>query len=187
VAARDRYDGEPMSATAPRLLDRVHTAARVRHLSRRTEKAYVAWIRRYILFHAKRHPAEMVADEITRFLSALAIGRRVSAATQNQALAALLVLYRVVLETDVPWLDDLVRAKRSSHVPVVMSRHEVQAVLSEMRGVPQLMGVLLYGAGLRLLECARLRIKDVDFDRCQLLVRAGKGDRDRVTILPEAA
>jgi integron integrase len=160
--------------------------ARLRHLSRRTEKAYVGWIRRFVLFHAKRHPQEMGADEVTRFLSALATERQVSASTQNQALAAILFLYRIVLGRDVPWLDDLVRAKRSVHVPVVMSRDEVQAVLSELRGMPQLMAVLLYGAGLRLLECARLRVKDVDFGRCQIVVRAGKGDRDRVSVLPAA-
>jgi integron integrase len=174
-------------ADAPRLLDQVRAAARLRHYSRRTEKAYVGWIRRFILFHAKRHPASMGRDEITRYLSTLATARHVSASTQNQALAALLFLYRVVLGQDVPWLDDLVRAKRPGHVPVVMSRGEVEAVLSELRGMPQLMAVLLYGAGLRLLECARLRVKDVDFDRSQLVIRAGKGDRDRLSVLPGAA
>lgn len=123
----------------------------------------------------------MGADEVTRFLSSLATARGVSASTQNQALAALIFLYRVVLDQDLPWLDDVVRAKRSAHVPVVMSRHEAEAVLRELRGMPQLMAALLYGAGLRLLECARLRVKDVDFDRRQLVVRAGKGDRDRAS------
>jgi integrase len=131
--------------------------------------------RRYILLHGKRHPAEMGAEEITRFLSFLATARKVSASTQNQALAALLFLYRIVLDMEVPSLDDIVRAKRAVRVPIVMSRSEVVAVLGELRGMPQLMAVLLYGAGLRLLECARLRVKDVDFDRCQLIVRAGKG------------
>jgi integron integrase len=171
----------------PKLLDRIRGAARLRHFSRRTEKAYVAWARRFILFHAKRHPADMGAEEITAFLSSLATVRKVSASTQNQALAAIVFLYRAVLERDVPWLDDLVRAKRPGRLPVVMSRAEVEAVLSELRGMPQLMAVLLYGAGLRLLECARLRIKDVDFGRCQLVVRAGKGDRDRVSVLPAVA
>lgn len=170
--------------TPPKLLDRVRVAARLRHFSRRTEKAYVGWARRFILFHGKRHPDDMGANEITRFLSSLATARKVSASTQNQALAALLFLYRNVLEKDVPWLDELVRAKRSVHIPVVMSRAEVEAVLSELRGMPQLMAVLLYGAGLRLLERARLRVKDVDFGRRQLVVRAGKGDRDRVSVLP---
>ena len=174
--------GEP-----PKLLDRVRAASRLRHLSRRTEKAYVGWIRRFILFHEKRHPIVMGADEVTRFLSSLATARGVSASTQNQALAALIFLYRVVLDQDLPWLDDVVRAKRSAHVPVVMSRNEAEAVLRELRGMRQLMAALLYGAGLRLLECARLRVKDVDFDRRQLVVRAGKGDRDRASVLPESA
>jgi integron integrase len=169
---------------SPKLLDRIRAAVRLRHFSRRTEKAYVSWARRYILFHGKRHPKQMGADDITRFLSFLATARKVSASTQNQALAALLFLYRVVLEMEVPWLDDLVRAQRPIHVPVVLSRSEVVEVLAELRGMPQLMAVLLYGAGLRLLECARLRVKDVDFERSQLVVRAGKGGRDRVSILP---
>ena len=171
----------------PKLLDRVRAAARVRHFSRRTEKAYVGWIRRYILFHRKRHPADMGPEEITQFLSMLAVEGKVSASTQNQALAALLFLYRIVLERDVPWLDDLVRARRPARLPVVMSRPEVRRVLAELYGMPQLMGVLLYGAGLRLLECARLRLKDIDFDRRQLVVRSGKGDRDRVSLLPTSA
>jgi integron integrase len=129
----------------------------------------------------------MGPQEITAFLSMLATERRVSASTQNQALGALLFMYRVVLERDVPWLADLVRAKRPGHLPVVLSRDEVVLVLQALQGVPRLMAVVLYGSGLRLLECARLRVKDVDFDRRQLLVRSGKGDRDRVTVLPEAA
>ena len=168
----------------PKLLDRVRAAVRVRHLSRRTEKAYVGWIRRYILFHAKRHPDGMGAEEITQFLTALAVDGKVSASTQNQALAAVLFLYRIVLERDVPWLNELIRAQRPTRLPVVMSRGEVRGVLAEMHGMPQLMAVLLYGAGLRLLEAARLRVKDVDFDRHQLVVRAGKGDRDRTALLP---
>lgn len=159
-------------------------AARLRHLSRRTEKSYVAWIRRFVLFHGKRHPAEMGPTEITTFLSTLASAGHVTASTQNQALAALLFLYGTVLERDVPWLDDLVRAKHPARLPVVLSRDEVGVVLRQLHGVPRLMGILLYGAGLRLLECARLRVKDVDFGRGQLIVRAGKGDRDRATMLP---
>jgi integrase len=157
--------------SSPRLLDRARTAARLRHLSRRTEKAYVAWIRRFVLFHGKRHPAEMGPAEITSFLSMLATERRVSASTQNQALGALLFLYRAVLERDVPWLDDLVRAKRPGRLPVVLSRDEVRCLLQAMHGTPRLMATILYGGGLRLLECARLRVKDVDFDRFQLVVR----------------
>jgi len=169
----------------PRLLDRVRAAARLRHLSRRTEKAYLGWIRRFVLFHGKRHPAEMGPAEITAFLSMLATERRVSASTQNQALGALLFLYRAVLERDVPWLDDLVRAKRPGRLPIVLSRDEVRHLLQAMHGTPRLMAAILYGGGLRLLECARLRAKDVDFDRSQLVVRSGKGDRDRVTVLPD--
>ena len=168
----------------PRLLDRVRAAIRARHYSRRTEKAYVAWIRRFILFHQKRHPAEMGGAEVTQFLSALVVDKNVAASTQNQALSAILFLYRDVLEQDLPWLDDIVRSKRAVRLPVVLTREEVHAVLQRMSGVPRLMAILLYGAGLRLLECARLRVKDVDFARNQITVRAGKGDKDRVTMLP---
>lgn len=169
---------------APKLLDRVRAAARLKHLSRRTETSYVGWIRRYVLFHGKRHPADMGPAEITAFLSMLASEGRVTASTQNQALAALLFLYRTVLDRDVPWLDGLVRAKHPAQLPVVLSRDEVAAVLRHLHGVPRLMGVVLYGSGLRLLECARLRVKDVDFSRGQFVVRSGKGDRDRAALLP---
>ncbi len=175
---------EPSAAPKPRLLDRVRGAVRARHYSRRTEKAYVAWIRRYIIFYGKRHPAEMGAAEITDFLTSLAVDGRVAASTQNQALSALLFLYREVLEIEVPWLDDLVYAKRPQHLPVVLTREEVRAVLDHMHGVPRLMALLLYGAGLRLLECARLRVKDVDLARSHIVVRSGKGDKDRLTVLP---
>ena len=154
-----REAGAP-PATSPRLLDRVRAALRLRHYSRRTEDAYVAWIRRYVLFHGKRHPAEMGATELTAFLSSLAVDRRVAASTQNQALSALLFLYRDVLELDVPWLDDLVRAKRPLRLPVVPTREEVRVVLQRPTGVPRLMAVLLYGSGLRLLECCRLRVQE---------------------------
>jgi integron integrase len=176
----------PAIPPKPRLLDRVRLALRARHGSRRTEKTYVAWIRRYILFHGKRHPAEMGAAEITQFLSSLAVDRNVAASTQNQALSALLFLYRNVLEQELPWLDGVVRAKRAARLPVVLNREEVRAVLHDLHGPPRLMAILLYGAGLRLLECARLRVKDVDFAANQLLVRGCKGDRDRVTMLPGA-
>jgi integron integrase len=168
----------------PRLLDQVRAAVRLRHYSHRTEKAYVAWIRRYILFHDKRHPKDMGAAELTHFLSSLAVKGRVAASTQNQALSALLFLYRDVLEIDVPWLGDIVRAKRPERLPVVLTRDEVRAVLRPLRGVPRLMAFLLYGSGLRVLECCRLRVQDVDFGRHQILVRGAKGDKDRVTVLP---
>jgi integron integrase len=176
----------PAAAPKPRLLDRVREAIRTRHYSRRTEKVYVAWIRRYIFFHGKRHPAEMGAAEITRFLTSLAVEGKVAASTQNQALSALLFLYREVLLQEVPWLDDLIYAKRPHHLPVVLTREEVRAVLDQIQGVSRLMAFLLYGAGLRLLECARLRVKDIDFCRNQIVVRAGKGNKDRLTMLPAA-
>jgi integrase len=179
-------DTSPAGPRPPRLLDRVRATARIRHYSPRTEDAYVAWIRRYILFHGKRHPAEMSAPEVTRFLTSLAVNTKVAASTQNQALSALLFLYKVVLELDLPWLDGVVRARRPERLPVVLTREEVRAVLQCLNGVPRLMACLLYGAGLRLLECCRLRVQDVDFASNQILVRAGKGDKDRVTMLPEA-
>ena len=176
-----------MDAPPPRLLDRVRVALRTRHCSPRTEKAYVGWIRRYILFHGKRHPAEMGAEEITRFLSALAIERNVAASTQNQALSALLFLYKEVLEQELPWLDDIVRAKTPERIPVVLTREEVRTLIAALDGPTRLLALLLYGAGLRLLEAARLRVKDVDFARNQITVRSGKGGKDRVTMLPAAA
>ena len=186
VSGRAWYvsEGAGLVPRKPRLLDTVSDALRVRHYSRRTERAYVGWIRRYIVFHAKRHPAEMGAAEVSRFLSSLAVEGRVSASTQNQALAALLFLYGPVLGVELPWLDDLVRAVRPERLPVVLSRDEVRAVLLALRGTPRLISVLLYGAGLRLLECAGLRVKDLDFAANQIVVRSGKADRDRVTILP---
>src|SRR5712691_5801840 len=183
-AMRKVREPDPSHSRPPRLFDRVREAARIRHYSRRTERAYLAWIRRFIFFHGKRHPAEMGAPEITKFLSSLAVEGNVAASTQNQALSALLFLYRDVLEQDLPWLDDVVRAKRPVRLPVVLTREEVRTLLIHMRGVPRLMAILLYGAGLRLLECARLRVKDVDFARNQLTVRGGKGDKDRMTMLP---
>ena len=174
----------PPAVPRPRLLDRVRAAVRARHYSRRTEKTYVEWIRRYILFHGKRHPSEMGAPELTRYLSSLAIDGNVAASTQNQALSALLFLYREVLDQDVPWLDDVVRAKRPVRLPVVLTRDEVRSVIRKLRGTPRLMAILMYGSGLRLLECARLRGQDVDFERHQIVVRGGKGDKDRVTTLP---
>jgi len=171
----------------PKLLDRVREANRLRHGSRSTEKSYVGWIRRFILFHGKRHPAEMGAPEVTQFLSALAVEGQVAASTQNQALSALLFLYRHVLHQDLPWLDDIVRARRPKHLPVVLTRDEVRAVISKLDGTPRLMATLLYGAGLRLLECVRLRVQDLDFAMNQIIVRDGKGAKDRVTVLPAVA
>ena len=169
----------------PRLLDRVRAVVRLRHYSRRTEKAYVAWIRHFIVFHAKRHPREMGAPEVTAFLSSLA-ARGVSASTQNQALSAILFLYGAVLGQQLEWMNDIVRAQRPVRLPVVLSREEVAALLSKLHGTVWLMASLMYGAGLRLMECAELRIKDVNFDRGELTIRDGKGGKDRVTMLPVA-
>jgi integron integrase len=177
-------EADPTGAPKPRLLDRVRAAIRARHYSRRTEKAYVAWIRRYIFFHDKRHPADMGAPEVTRFLSSLAVDGKVAASTQNQALSALLFLYGEVLAVDLPWMDEIVRAKRPQRLPVVLTRDEVRTVLRRLEGTPRLMAFLLYGAGLRLFECCCLRVQDVDFGTNQIVVRSGKGDKDRVTMLP---
>jgi integron integrase len=170
--------------TKPKLLDQVRTLMRLKHLSLRTEEAYVGWIKRFILFHAKRHPKEMGADEITRFLSYLAEEQGISASTQNVAFSALLFLYREVLGRDFPQLAGVVRARRVKNVPVVLTRREVERVLSELRGVHHLMASLLYGSGLRLMECVRLRVKDVDFAPNQITIHDGKGGKNRVTMLP---
>jgi len=174
----------PRPPRPPKLLDRIRLVIRARHYSPKTEKAYVSWVRRFVLFHGKRHPEALGEAEITAFLSALATRRKVSASTQNQALSALLFLYREVLGRDLAWMDTIVRAKRPIRLPVVLTRDEVQAILGQLNGTPWLMGSLLYGSGLRLMECCRLRVKDVDFGRGEILVRDGKGRKDRVTLLP---
>jgi len=168
----------------PRLFDRVRERIRVKHYSIRTEQAYLHWIKRYILFHGKRHPQVMGAPEVEAFLSHLATARSVAPATQNQALNAILFLYREVLGIELEWLQNVTRAKRSPRLPVVLTRDEVRAVLGRLDGEVALMGGLLYGSGLRLMECMRLRIKDVDFARNEVVVRHGKGGKDRVTMLP---
>ncbi len=164
--------GPSPSASRP-LGDRVREALRLRHHSPRTERAYLHWIRRYWGFVGRRDPARLGAPEVTAFLGDLAVRQRVAAATQNQALAAVLFLYRHVLGQQLPWLDDLVRADRPVHLPVVLSRAEVRAVFARMDGVPRHMALLLYGAGLRLLECCRLRVKDDVFERHLITVRRG--------------
>lgn len=169
----------------PRLLDQVRDRIRFKQYSIRTERAYVDWIRQFILFHGKRHPAEMGAAEVEAFLTHLAVAGNVAASTQNQALSALLFLYREVLATDLPWLDGVARAKKPARLPVVLTREEVRATLAHLEGRHWLIASLLYGAGLRLMECLRLRIKDVDFARREIMVRGGKGGRDRVTMLPD--
>lgn len=167
-----------------RLLDRVRGALRARHYSARTEKAYVAWIRRFILFHDKRHPDAMGEAEVGAFLTVLATRDRVSAFTRNQALAALLFLYEVVLGRPLAWMGDVVHAKRPERLPVVLTREEVRALLDRVHGPTRLVCGLLYGGGLRLLEALQLRVKDADFERRQITVRRGKGAKDRVTVLP---
>ncbi len=175
----------PAVASPPKLLDRVRWHLRVKHYSIRTEQAYTDWIRRYILFHGKRHPAEMGEEEIAAFLSHLAIQGRVAASTQNQAFSALLFLYQQVLERRLEYVAGVERVSRPPKLPVVLTRPEARAVLANLKGDYRLMAHLLYGSGLRLLECLRLRVKDVDFGYRQITVREGKGMRERVTILPE--
>lgn len=173
------------TAREPRLLDQVRDAIRRRHYSYRTEQSYLQWIRRYIYFHQKRHPREMGEPEIAAFLTNLAVQRQVSASTQNQALNALLFLYKHVLEMDVGLIHGVVRAKRPKRLPLVMTREEVQAVLCRLSGRDWLLACLMYGAGLRVMESIRLRVKDIDFGLKQIVVRDGKGQKDRVTPLPE--
>jgi integron integrase len=169
---------------SPRLLDQVRNAIRLRHYSFKTEKAYVDWIRRFIIFHGKRHPNLMGGVEVENFLSHLARDRNVAAATQAQALAALLFLYKRVLIVDLPWIGNVVRASRPRHLPTVLSQQEAQSVLANLHGGYWLIGGLLYGSGLRLTEALRLRIKDLELENLRILVRDGKGRKDRVTILP---
>jgi integron integrase len=168
----------------PKLLDHVRYALRTKHYSIRTEEAYVQWIRRFILFHNKRHLKDMGAKEVSQFLSDLAVTRHVAATTQNQALSAILFLYQEVLRQEIGWLDEVVRAQKPRKLPVVLTQEEVKAVLHGLSGTAWLMASLLYGSGLRLMECLRLRVKDVDFAYNQIVVRDGKGDKDRVTVLP---
>ena len=170
----------------PRLLDEVRRCLRVKHYSLRTESAYLGWIRRFILANGKRHPRDMGGSEVEQFLSTLAVKGKVAASTQNQALSALLFLYREVLKVDLPWMENVIRARRSQRVPTVLSRDEVQRLLAHMEGRSWLLASLLYGSGLRLMECLRLRVKDVDFARNEITVRNGKGGKDRRTILPRS-
>jgi len=174
----------PPDSPPPRLLDQVRAAIRARHYSPRTEAAYVGWIRRFILFHGKRHPRDMGEAEVVEFLSALATVGQVSASTQNQALGAIVFLYSEVLGTRLAWLAGIVRAKRPVRLPVVLSRDEVAALLARLSGSVWLMSALMYGSGLRLMEVAELRVKDVDVGGREIRVRDGKGRKDRVTVMP---
>ncbi len=168
----------------PKLLDRVRSSLRTNRYSPRTEQAYVDWIKRYIRFHGVRHPREMGAEEVKAFLSHLATEMKVAASTQNQAFSALLFLYQQVLKERLPWIDDIVRSKRPKKVPVVFTQEEARAVLSRMTDTPRLMAHLLYGSGLRVMECVRLRVKDVDLGYLQITLRDAKGGRDRRTMVP---
>jgi integron integrase len=171
---------------APKLLDQVRGKIRLKHYSIRTEQAYADWIKRFILFFGKRHPRDLGAADVEKFLTHLAVEGKVAASTQNQAKSALLFLYREVLGIELPWLDNVERAKVPKRLPVVLTRPEVQAVLSQLQGTHWLIASLLYGTGMRIMECMRLRVKDVDFSRKEILVRDGKGFKDRVTMLPAA-
>ena len=175
---------ESPTAASPRLLDQLRTKCRVKHYSLRTERAYLYWSRRFILANDKRHPRDMGAAEVEAFLSHLAVHDDVAASTQNQALSALLFLYRQVLGIELPWMESVVRAKRPQRIPVVLSRDEVARLLAMLEGPVWLMAALLYGTGMRLMECVRLRVKDVDFGRGEICVRDGKGGKDRRVPLP---
>ena len=172
------------SSQAPRLFDQVRNILRAKHYSLRTEKTYIHWMRRFILFHNKRHPRDMGAPEVGAFLSHLATERKVAASTQNLALAAVLFLYKEVLEIDLPWLADVTRAKRPQRLPTVLTRAEVDLLLQHVTGTPGLVIRLLYGTGMRISEALRLRVKDLDLEIRQVTVRDGKGGKDRVTVLP---
>jgi integron integrase len=171
-------------AVARGLLEVTRETIRTRHLALRTEQSYLQWIRRYVAFHGRRHPRELGAPQVEEFLSHLATERHVSASTQNQALQALLFLYRHVLSIDLPWLENVTRASRPRHLPVVLTRAEVRSLLAQLEGMPRLVVCLLYGSGLRLNEGLHLRVKDLDLERGELTVRDGKGAKDRVTVLP---
>ena len=179
----DRLVRTPV-AGKPKLLDQVRDVIRRKHYSIRTEQAYIDWIKRFIFYHGKRHPREMAEEEVVEFLTHLARDLNVAASTQNQALSALLFLYKEVLKHEIGWLQKVERAKKPLKLPVVLSRGEIRQIFGHLHGSPKLMAGLLYGSGLRLMECVRLRVKDVDFALAQITVRDGKGGKDRVTMLP---
>jgi site-specific recombinase XerD len=189
TSSRKAGDVLPVDYPAPpqkKLLDQLREALRSRHYSRRTEQTYCHWVKRYIFFHNVRHPAEMAEPEINQFLTNLAVKEHVSASTQNQALSSLLFLYRYVLEREIGDLGEVIRARKSIRVPVVMTREEVKSVLNHLAGDKWLMASLMYGSGLRLMECLRLRIQDMDFGRNEITIRDGKGGKDRITMLPDS-
>src|SRR5450759_1815348 len=183
--AHPNFSDKSTTAKPPKLLDQVSDKLRVKHYSIRTEQAYVGWIKRYIFFHDKRHPKDMEACDVEAFLTHLAVAGKVAASTQNQAQSALLFLCRAVLEIQLPWLDNVTQARAPKRLPVVLTVSEVQSVLSRLNGTHLLIASLLYGCGMRLMEAVRLRVKDVEFARLEIVVREGKGLKDRVTMLPE--
>jgi integron integrase len=185
MATPNLSDKSP-TTKSPKLLDQVRDKLRVKHYAIRTETTYVDWIKRYIYFHDKTHPKDLGAQDVEAFLTHLAVAGRVSASTQNQAKSAILFLYREVLEIQLPWLDNVTQAKAPKKLPVVLTVAEVQSVLSRLSGSHLLIASLLYGGGMRLMEAVRLRVKDVEFTRHEIIVREGKGFKDRVTMLPEA-
>jgi integrase len=178
--------GWDLDVRPPRLLDQLRDRLRSLHYSIRTEQVYVDWVRRFILYHGKRHPLEMGATQVESFLTHLAVERNVSAGTQNQARSALLFLYREVLGVELPWLITVVSAKTSRRLPVVLTEREVRLLLLQLSGVNGLIASLLYGTGMRLMESLRLRVKDIEFERREVVIRQGKGNKDRVTVLPES-
>ena len=183
-----RHSATPLKArpVGPKLLDQVRDKIRLKHYSIRTEQAYTDWIKRFVLFHNKRHPNAMGAGEVEQFLTHLAVEGKVAAATQNQAKSALLFLYREVLKLEWPWLDEVVQAKAPQRLPVVLTVAETSRLLEKLEGTTGLISRLLYGSGMRVMEGVRLRVKDVDFERRELIVREGKGNKDRVTMLPQS-
>jgi integron integrase len=167
-----------------RLLDQLRHQIRLRHYSYRTEQSYVGWVQRYIRYHELKHPSSLGAADVERFLTHLAVDRKVAASTQAQALSSVLFLYKQVLNIDLPWLDNVVRASRPRRLPVVLTQAEARAVIAQLQGTPWLVVSLLYGSGLRVLEALRLRVKDLEFNVQQIIVRSGKGSKDRVSVLP---
>ncbi|HON59457.1 MAG TPA: phage integrase N-terminal SAM-like domain-containing protein, partial [Smithella sp.] len=176
----------PATDQKPKLLDQLSQAMRSRHYSRRTESTYVHWIKRFIFFHHVRHPKDMAEPEINAFLTHLAVKEHVSASTQNQALCAIIFLYKYVINRKIGDIGEVIRARKPVRLPVVMTKDEVKAVLSNLTGDKWIIAYLMYGAGLRLMECLRLRIQDLDFNKNQIIVRSGKGDKDRITMFPES-
>jgi integron integrase len=185
--ANDQWAHSADHSRPPKLLDALRALCRFKHYSLRTEEAYTGWVRRFIIFHGKRHPRDLGEAEIRAYLTYLATERNVSASTQNQALSALLFLYKELLQISLGWVDDFERAKKPQRLPVVLTEAEAIQLLAQLQGLPWLLALLLYGAGLRLMEALRLRVKDLEFDYHQILVRDGKGGKDRITLLPEAA